>query len=553
MDSVSLKKSVGMWFALAAFIMIVNAAFIYASFQKLDTQKRSVEHTYEVITNLEGAIAALLDVQAAQRGYVITGMQDYLAPYTIARPKVHECMETLSRLVADNPQQHKRLQALQGEIDQRIEIAETIIHTYEEKGQQAAFEIIKTGAGKRQMDEIRAGINEMVAEEEELLRIRQQRVDHAAGVTLYAGAVGLGLCLFILGFVFFLIRREMQHREAAESALSSTLAETRKISNDNIQLSQVADYLQGCQDVDEAFAILAANLPHLLPGTNGAIALFNNSRNLVKTMGSWGDYKVAEEEYSPEDCWALRRGQIHYVSPSGAEPACAHVGHHAPGGSVCYPMQAHGETLGLFYVDAEDEKALSDDGRALIRRVSEQASLAISNLKLREKLRDQSIRDTLTRLFNRRYLEETLEREMSRSRRTDQPLSLMVLDLDHFKRYNDTMGHDAGDALLVQFAALLQKNVRKEDIACRYGGEEFVIVLPMTDLELAGQRAQEIIDATRNMQVKLKNGDTRSVTVSIGVAVFPKQADSAEDLITRADKALYLAKNEGRDRMKLAA
>lgn len=553
MESIALKKSVAIWFVVAVCIMVLNAAFIYACFQKFHKQKYLVEHTYEVITNLEGTIGALSDIQAAQRGYVITGTQDYLAPYALALPKVEEYLSALSGLLHDNPKQSERLNTLKGEVNRRLEIAEDVIGTFEEKGQKAAFDMIKTGTGKREMDQIRSTIHDMIAEEKKLLAIRQGNVDQASYLTLVAGGFGLGLCIVILAFVFSIIRREMYTREEAEQTLLNTLSETKRISKENEQLSQLADYLQGCQTVDEAYTILSHNLPAFLPGTSGSIALYNNSRNQVRIMGSWGDYEKMEGEYNPDDCWALRRGQIHHVSPSGTEPLCAHAAGRTSGGSVCYPMQAHGDTVGVFYVSAKDEKDIDENRCVLIRRIGEQAALAISNLKLRERLRDQSVRDALTRLFNRRYLEETMDREMSRARRNGQPLSTLVLDIDHFKRYNDTLGHDAGDALLVQFAQLLQTKIRKEDIACRYGGEEFVIVLPQASVDMAELRAKEIVEATRAMKVKLKNGDSTTVTVSIGVSTFPLHGASPEELITMADKALYRAKDEGRNTVRVAA
>jgi diguanylate cyclase (GGDEF)-like protein len=179
-------------------------------------------------------------------------------------------------------------------------------------------------------------------------------------------------------------------------------------------------------------------------------------------------------------------------------------------------------------------------------------SLALCNLRLQESLRIQSIRDPLTSLYNRRYLEESLEREVVRCGRRNLPMAVMMIDIDHFKRFNDAHGHDGGDALLVQFAALLQAHCRGEDIACRFGGEEFTLIIPETSTETAMARAEQIRAAAENLRVTYQKSQLSPVSVSIGVAGFPKDGQHGDDLIHSADVALYRAKHEGRNRVVAA-
>ena len=178
----------------------------------------------------------------------------------------------------------------------------------------------------------------------------------------------------------------------------------------------------------------------------------------------------------------------------------------------------------------------------------------ISKRKKAEKeLLFQVIRDPLTGLFNRRFLEESLEREISKANRQNAPLGLIMLDADHFKLFNDTYGHLAGDVVLKHLGNLLMKNSRREDIACRYGGEEFVLVLPGTDRKVARQRAEDL-------RIMVENGDPihhrskilPNITISLGIALLPDHGKSAVELITEADKALYQAKDEGRNRVVIA-
>jgi diguanylate cyclase (GGDEF)-like protein len=183
---------------------------------------------------------------------------------------------------------------------------------------------------------------------------------------------------------------------------------------------------------------------------------------------------------------------------------------------------------------------------------TEQIALALSNLKLRDSLRQQSIRDPLTGLFNRRYLEESLLLEIQRAKRSNSPFSILMIDLDHFKRFNDTHGHEAGDIVLQNLGRFLQRHIRGGDIACRYGGEEFTLVLPGTSLELAQQRAEELNAGVRALHVDFNGSSLGPLSISAGVATFPNHGESVELVLQSADMALYQAKNEGRDRVVVA-
>jgi diguanylate cyclase (GGDEF)-like protein len=224
-------------------------------------------------------------------------------------------------------------------------------------------------------------------------------------------------------------------------------------------------------------------------------------------------------------------------------------------------MMAHGETLGVLHLcgplpPASEPSAsyyrIGGDEQRLAVTVSERLSLALANLNLRETLRSQSIRDPLTGLFNRRYMEESLEREMLGATRKQRPLSLIMFDLDHFKRFNDTFGHEAGDVVLREIGDFLQKHVRGEDIACRYGGEEFVLILGEAPIAVAQQRAEQIRAGIRQMAVRYRGQSLGSITASLGVASFPEDAQTSDVLLHAADQALYRAKAAGRDRVMAA-
>jgi diguanylate cyclase (GGDEF)-like protein len=216
---------------------------------------------------------------------------------------------------------------------------------------------------------------------------------------------------------------------------------------------------------------------------------------------------------------------------------------------LCVPMIAQGDALGLLCLASEESGQISADQQRLATAVAEHIALALANLKLREALEYQSIRDGLTGLYNRRYLEESLEREINRAQRQKFGLGIIMIDIDHFKNYNDTFGHNGGDIVLQQLGNILQKNVRGSDIACRYGGEEFTLILPEISLEFVKERAEQIRVEVQQLKPKHRDQDLGQITLSLGIAMFPNQGLTGESIMRAADTALYQAKEEGRNRV----
>jgi diguanylate cyclase (GGDEF)-like protein len=215
-------------------------------------------------------------------------------------------------------------------------------------------------------------------------------------------------------------------------------------------------------------------------------------------------------------------------------------------------MMAQSETLGLLYLCTPQHDSLSAPKQQLARTVAEQVALAISNLRLRETLQQQSIRDPLTGLYNRRYLEEALEQAVCRARRDRSPIGAIILDIDHFKQFNDTFGHDAGDLVLQEVAQFLQSRIRGSDIACRYGGEEMTLILPGATLEETVQRAEVMCQELKYLSLRHGGQTLGAITASFGVASFPQHAVTVATLLQAADAALYQAKWAGRDRVVVA-
>jgi diguanylate cyclase (GGDEF)-like protein len=350
------------------------------------------------------------------------------------------------------------------------------------------------------------------------------------------------------------LEQEMRERELARKQLDEQnermMRDLKERSARATTLAKMGELLQSCTSQEEVLKAAVGFAPKIFL-SSGALALFTSQENL-EIASSWSDCQVPLRVFERSDCWALRTGHPHFV-PQGDDTArCAHAVH-VENSYVCIPVVAQGETLGLLHFQTTDAyPRLSESDLSLKNTFAGQIGLSLANIRLREALHAQSILDPLTGLFNRRYLEETLEREIRRALRSDQSLGVMMLDLDHFKTFNDTHGHDAGDTVLRETAAFLKRCVRAEDIVCRFGGEEFVLMLPMADAETTLSRAERIRSKLHDLAILHQGKSLGLVTVSIGVAALPAYGKSAKEILEAADAALYRAKREGRDRAVLA-
>ena len=221
---------------------------------------------------------------------------------------------------------------------------------------------------------------------------------------------------------------------------------------------------------------------------------------------------------------------------------------------MCLPLIAKGDILGLLHLRIKPSTSGADrwntivDLKETVVIFAEYLSLSIANIKLWERLTDQSIRDPLTGLFNRRYMEGTIQREILRAAQNQTKMGIIMADIDHFKIFNDMHGHEAGDELLMKMADFFKYEIRGSDTACRYGGEEFTLILPGAAAEGAYERAEHLREAVKNLKVYFRDRMLPSVTLSMGIATYPDHGTELKDLIQAADTALYRAKEQGRDR-----
>jgi len=352
------------------------------------------------------------------------------------------------------------------------------------------------------------------------------------------------------------LQEEMLEKDFARKELDQQnermMSELRERTQRATMLAKMGELLQSCISRDEVFAGALGFAPKIFLAAPGAIALLDASRSVAEVIGSWSDCQLPGAVFEPAACWALRTGHPHLVVAGDSTAPCTHaVG--VKNTYLCIPILAQGETLGILHLQAtEDVPHLESSDLSLKTTFAGQVGLSIANIRLREALRTQSVRDALTGLYNRRYLEEVLEREVRRAARAAQCLGILMIDLDHFKNFNDTYGHDAGDAVLRETAMFLSKGIRAEDFVCRFGGEEFVVILPTADMEASRARAERLRLKMRELTVMHLGKSLGMVTISVGVASFPQHGMSPKELMASADAALYEAKRGGRDRVAVA-
>ena len=353
------------------------------------------------------------------------------------------------------------------------------------------------------------------------------------------------------------LQEEMIEKDFARTELDQQNERMMEHLRDRTQratmLSKMGELLQSCMSRDEVFAAALGYAPKIFPAAPGAIALLDASRSVAEVIGSWSDCQLPSAVFEPSSCWALRTGHPHLVVAGDSTAPCAHAAG-VKNTYLCIPILAQGETLGILHLQAtEGAPHLESSDLSLKTTFAGQVGLSVANIKLREALRTQSVRDALTGLYNRRYLEEVLEREVRRAARAAQSLGILMIDLDHFKTFNDTYGHDAGDAVLRETGQFLGKGVRAEDFVCRFGGEEFVVILPTADMKSSQARAERLRSKMRELTVMHQGRSLGMITISIGLASFPQHGVSPKELMAAADAALYEAKRAGRDRVAVAS
>lgn len=394
---------------------------------------------------------------------------------------------------------------------------------------------------------------EVMATEEKTAQFERAGARAAVVVSIFAlGTLALAFA------IHWTSRRQLAQRTrinrklaSAAKAASESAARLQNAHDDIAYLNNAGSLLQSCGNRDEIADLVRDILKRVAPGSGGGIYVYGEGKDGLARLAHWGAGH-APAEIAAADCWGLRLGQIHCCEAGSGLPVCRHYGEE-PGDvhAICLPLVSQGETLGLLTIDALPERADSRhaDTLRMAEMLARQLGLTLSNVNLRKSLTDQLIKDPLTGAFNRRHMQAVIEREMGEGAIGPlRPLSLAMIDIDHFKAFNDLHGHVAGDGALVSVVRFLQARLRPQDVLFRFGGEEFAVLLPDTTPAAAARQLDGLRAELGRHMISLDDRVLPPVTISVGIAES-RAEDRYIDLVKAADEQLYLAKIGGRNRI----
>lgn len=601
------SKVVGLGMLLLV-ALITLAGLLLTSSQQVARSFAWVEHTQLVLRAAAEPVDLVRQVESDVRGIVLAGDRPDADELTPLLKRASRDLDDLVRLTRDNPAQHHRAQALQGALQRRVSLLSASValeNGYSAIDSDAAFSKNRTAEARRLMADVDRLRDALIVAERRLLVDRSNNAVQQLKFNKRLLLIGVPLIALLTALVVYLIiqaiRRPTRALEIAMAAMSlggrakrldeSTMrsreftriasgynemisrleeAAAAQVRNEQAlqtlnselndrsaalearnqaieRLSMMAHRMQAARTDGELAEVVCRLLPQILPGMSGAVYAHNNSRNLLMQIATWGAPFDGADRFSPDECWALRLGQGHEQSTAKLDVACKHV--NGRPSYHCEPLLAGGEVIGLLYLD----QIIPPDLQFRLKAVAQDISSALVNHRLQRDLREQTIRDPLTSLFNRRYLEEALDTEVARSIRSKEPVTVIMCDVDHFKRFNDEFGHDAGDYVLKAIGSTLQAHFRGGDIVCRYGGEEFTVVAPASTHEVMLVRVEKLRASINSMQLRFSGQALGSVSASFGMASLVATAESdGPTLVQAADEALYQAKREGRNRVIVA-
>jgi diguanylate cyclase (GGDEF)-like protein len=586
---VSLRRQILYAFAVPVVLVVLASLFQLYALVTLNRGAETTAASSEAIGLRYALLNSVLDAETGLRGYLLAGDPEFLQPYFTAQENFDTISKRLQASDARNPAQLQKLhqietlfQSWQQEYAKpQMELREKL--GIDMPGEQRIYANVASKRGKRIIDAIRtvlqASLQEALAEQHAAEAAAETDADRALWIGLLlpvlALLVGLVLALLLLVDAIRAIdATSLAAKAVAGGDLQKRVNVSRKDeigelgSSFNHMAEELADHRRRSETInrfqtllvtsnsmEEIYSVVARICEEIFPpGASGAIYRMAASRDLATRVAQWNWPDAANGRVlHPEDCRAIRAGKPYFASSDSLELPCQHtqqLGVPVKRG-ICLPLSAHGDILGVlqlcrFGEITSDAASARDIGTAVV--IGEQLSLSMANMQLHEKLRNQSIRDPLTGLFNRRYLEETMQRELARSARNGQPLAVVAIDVDHFKRFNDSHGHEAGDKVLIELAAVLRQGIRSTDIACRFGGEEFVLLMPDSPLTATVERIEAIRRQVQQLRVTVNGIPLEAITISGGIAIAPTHGESGDVLLRNADTALYQAKHTGRDR-----
>ncbi|MBV5298333.1 MAG: diguanylate cyclase [Rhodoferax sp.] len=559
----------------AIWILLIAAIFATAvltqrSLSRLADSREVITHSLFINKALNDMMSQMLDAETGQRGFLLSGRAPYLQPYYTALAQVRQSRAALGSALSQDSSALAPLDVLDKAIAAKLQDLDHAVSLKSEGRSDEAVLLILTDSGNQTMNAVRLAVRSLESDQVRRTNLLQAEIEKEIRNYYLVLGVSILVNLILLVGLVQRFRNASVQRDAAQQVVDERNVELSRLlaaaatRNAQVQgLSELSRFLQSCADIEEAAGLLKQHLPPLMWAASGSLYLAVAEQDTLRQAFTWGD-KSFIEYFESNECWAARLRQPFRQPFETGSASCAHLQSayaiaHNNNNIQCLPLLAYGELLGIVVLEAD---VLSDPQEGLeiegSRRFAlEQVGLSIGNLKLRESLRQASIRDVLTGLYNRRFFDESSQREMMRALRQQTKgdyagLALMMIDIDHFKRFNDQHGHEVGDQVLREVAQVLQSQTRGSDVAARFGGEEFTIVLADITEQLALERAELVRQGVEQLVLRTSGKDIGTITISIGLAQFPAHGTTVEALLLAADKALYEAKSSGRNRVVVA-
>lgn len=537
------------YLATALTFFALSGALVYNAALQLGRVSSELQQTHQALRQLDRVTGALATAQNSQRDFVITGDPNYLEAIQDNLLELDAGLRE-ARKLAPLPLGEK-LSALDPLITRQVEFISRGLQARRKQGPAAAASLLKAQGSGRTLERLLREVAALSASEALRAKDSDLRLQGRFSKLRLLILLGGALALAMLASMLLVVHRETRRRESVETALRDSVKHLERVNQELGWLEELASVVQACHNPEELARASEQLMKKIFAGPGGSLLLAAEGSRRLEPALRFGPAPLISRAMDADECWGLRKGQAH-SSDAEQGTRCSHFVGGEPGASLCLPLLGHGGIYGLFTLAAPPGQHLDERRAKLAELASEQLSLALANLRLREFFRQQSRRDPLTGLFNRRAMEERFERDDALCRQGGHPFSLAMVDVDYFKKFNDRFGHDAGDEVLKSIAASLQASVRPSDAVCRFGGEELVLLLPETDADSALGCAEHCRRSIEALRLSHHGQDLGPLTVSIGVATQGEKLQSLEALIKAADEALYRAKQEGRNRVRAA-
>ena len=521
----------------------------YSSTRELLNAQAYVQRTHEVLHEMDGVEDGIQDAREAWLHYVLTPEKQDRVNFADAEARIWGQLASVHRLDTEHQQNIETLRGLVR--DELSQLSDDMLTQHTKL-------IYHSAESDEKRDRVRNAIQSFKDEEVRILQERNEAAELRAAQITRSVTVRIVVFSLLMGILFLLVLRDSKKVRIAEqkalfaqTRLEGSLLQLQSETENSRLLNELQADFQICVNAREAYKVAATYLHKLIPDSGGSVFALYGAEERIETVAQWpeGPAPIAAATYSTEDCCAVRGGRLHVHLDSPRGLACRHFHGPVPSSYICFPLSALGETLGILHVHAESAGLFTASRLALIQQIGEYAALRLANLKLKEKLQDQSIRDPLTGLYNRRFLETTLEQQLRNFNEGQDGIGIGIVmaDIDGFKLFNDTFGHEAGDHVLREIGALLRRCVRTEDIVCRYGGEEFLAVIPESSPESVMERAELMRIAISKLELDHAGRPLGKITASFGISFAQNNELSSDTLLRRADEALYVAKRSGCD------